>query len=217
LKQLHITFPCGELSLEGVWHLPEAAGPFPVVIVCHPHPLYGGDMTNNVVLVICEALAAQSIAALRFNFRGVGMSDGIFGGGIGEQEDVKAAITFALSTPGIDTSKIGLAGYSFGARVVLPVAVQDDRINHLALVSPALSEDNWEQLKGYRKAKFLIRGDVDAIIPVELWQNNISTIPEPREDYVVPGVDHFWWEHETELAWRVSGFFASGFRPVNAR
>ncbi len=71
MKQTPITFPCGDILLEGVWHFPETDKLTPAVIVCHPHPLYGGSMLNSVVFAICEVLARKSIAALRFNFRGV--------------------------------------------------------------------------------------------------------------------------------------------------
>ena len=137
-------FPCGDITLEGEWHFPQGNGPFPAVVVCHPHPLFGGDMLNNVVVAICQALSRQSIAAFRFNFRGVGNSGGAFGRGIAEQEDVKAALAFVLSNPDIDAGRIGLVGYSFGASVALPVALQDERLGLLALVSPALSDSGWD-------------------------------------------------------------------------
>ena len=91
-------------------------------------------MSNNVVFAIFQVLAQRSIAAFRFNFRGVGKSEGDFGEGITEQEDVKAALAFISTTPDIDQKRTGLAGYSFGAGVALPVALQDERVNLLALV-----------------------------------------------------------------------------------
>ena len=138
-------------------------------------------MSNNIVFAICQALAQQSIAAFRFNFRGVGKSEGTFGGGIAEQEDVKAALALVTSTPDIDPKRIGLAGYSFGASVTLPVAVQDGRVSLLALVSPALADSGWEQLKKYPKPKFLISGNYDFVIPPEQFQQYIKEIPEPKQ------------------------------------
>jgi len=211
LKQVHITFPCGDILLEGVWHFPQGTGSFPAVIVCHPHPLYGGAMSNNVVMAICQALAQRSIAALRFNFRGAGKSGGVFGGGIAEQEDARAAITFALSTPGIDPRRVGLAGYSFGASVAAPVALQDERVNLLALVSPALSDSGWEQLEEYFKAKLIIAGDRDFVIPLPQFQQYIKDIPEPKQCQVISGADHFWLRYEAELAQKVAQFFVDGF------
>ena len=92
-------------------------------------------MWNNVVAAIFQVLPKYSVAAFRFNFRSVGNSEGYFGGGTDEQHDVRAALDFLISAPGIDSARIGLAGYSFGGGVVLPVAVQDARLGLLALVS----------------------------------------------------------------------------------
>ena len=210
MKRVHITFPVGDITLEGVWHLPEGSGPFPAVIVCHPHPLYGGNMSNNVVFGVCQALAQQAIAALRFNFRGVGKSGGEFGGGAAEQVDVKAALAFALSTPNIDPKRIGLAGYSFGGGVALPVAAQDERIKMLALVSPALMDYGEEQLKGYTRPKFIIIGEDDNMIAPEGLRELAQEIPEPKRFEIIAGADHFWVGFEGEVAQKLSRFFAEG-------
>jgi len=210
LKRLHISFPSGEITLEGVWHFPEGDGPFPAVIVCHPHPLYGGSMSANVVFGICQALAESSIAALRFNFRGVGKSEGEFGGGIAEQEDVKAALDFVLSTENIDQNKIGLAGYSFGGGVALPVAVGDERVKMLALISPALLDSGWEQLKGYARPKFIIIGENDDVIAQPRLRELAGKIPEPKQFEIIAGADHFWAGFEGEVAEKVGRFFGEG-------
>ncbi len=207
-------FPCGDISLEGELYLPQGSGPSPAVVVCHPHPLYGGNMENNIVTAICQALSQQSIAAFRFNFRGVGNSNGAFGGGITEQEDVKAALNFLLSTPGIDTKRIGLAGYSFGTSVALPIALQDERVSLLALVSPALSDSGWEQLKEYHKPKFLIVGDADFVISLERFRQHIKDIADPKQYHIASGADHFWQGYEEEVAQKVTQFFVANFGQV---
>ncbi len=168
-------------------------------------------MSNNVVFAICQVLAQRSIAALRFNFRGVGKSEGDFGEGITEQEDVKAALAFISTAPDIDQKRIGLAGYSFGAGVALPVALQDERVNILALVSPALSDSGWEQLKGCTKPKLLISGNHDFVIPLSQFEQYIKDIPEPKYCQVISGADHFWQGYEDGLAQKVAQFFVTGF------
>ena len=209
MKRLHISFPSGGLTLEGVWHLPEASGPLPAVIVCHPHPLYGGSMSANVVFYLCQALAGAGMAALRFNFRGVGKSQGEFGGGQAEQDDVRAALDFVLSTPNIDKDRIGLAGYSFGGGVALPVAIQDERVKMLALISPALP-DGGEQLKEYIKPKFIIVGQNDDVIAQQELRVLFQEIPQPRQMDIISGADHFWGGYEEIVAEKVTGFFAQG-------
>ena len=211
LNQAQVTFPCGDILLEGIWHFPAAAILPPVVIVCHPHPLYGGNMTNNVVLAICQALAEQSIAAFRFNFRGAGNSGGEYGGGVGEQADVKSALAVISSNPDTDSKRIGLAGYSFGAGVALPVALQDERVKRLALVSPALSVAGWEQLKKYPGPKLLIAGDADSVISREQLGQYAADFAGPPDCQMVPGADHFWQGYEEEAGRRVARFFATGF------
>jgi alpha/beta superfamily hydrolase len=211
LKREHTTIPNGDIKLEAVWHFPEAKGPLPAVVICHPHPLFGGNMSNNVVFGICQALAERSIAALRFNFRGVGKSGGEFGEGIGEQADLRAALDFAIAGKGIDREKIGLAGYSFGGGVALPVALKDERIKLLALVSPALMEGGWEELKRYGRPKFVIVGENDFVIPATQFLQYAGEMAEPRQCQLVAGVDHFWSGHEKEVAEKVSQFFGEGF------
>jgi alpha/beta superfamily hydrolase len=211
LKSIPARFPCGALTLEGEWLLPDGEGSFPGVVVCHPYPPGGGNMVNNVVDAICQALVRQSIAAFRFNFRGVGNSEGSFGQGIAEREDVKAALDFAVSTTGIDTTRIGLAGYSFGAMVALPVALQDERVSLLALVSAPLRDANCEELKKYDKPKLYVVGDSDQMIPLERVRQLVKGVLRPEQFQEIKGADHFMGGYEGEVGQIVSRFFADGF------
>ena len=145
--QSQVRFPASGIVLEGVFERPKGEAPVPAVVVCHPHPLYGGDMHNNVVAVICQALAQVSIATLRFNFRGVGRSEGSHEEGIGEQDDVRGALDFLQSSQGVDRGRLGLAGYSFGTKVAAPVALRETRVGALALVSPFLDDADWQGMK----------------------------------------------------------------------
>lgn len=110
MKGSGVSFPSGSIRLEGILTRPEGASLFPAAVVCHPHPLYGGSMDNNVVCAVSDALTQASLASLRFNFRGVGGSQGEFGHGIGEGEDVKAAISYISTVTEIDSGRIGLVG-----------------------------------------------------------------------------------------------------------
>ena len=136
MNKKSVTFPCGQLTLEGVYCTPEGNDAFPAVVLCHPHPLYGGSMDNTIIMELATAVTGASMAALMFNFRGVGGSEGSYGGSVGEREDVEAAIDWLISQPGIIANRIGLAGYSFGAMVGAPVACQDKRVKAVALISP---------------------------------------------------------------------------------
>jgi hypothetical protein len=204
LKSKRVTFPCGDLQLEGELQLPEGNGPFPVVTVCHPHPLYGGDMDNNVVMAVYFALVKSSIAALRFNFRGVGNSSGSYGEGVGEQDDLQAALDFLSILKEIDSSRIGLAGYSFGGMVAAHVAIKDNRIKQLALISPALNETDWIRLKKYALPKLILIGEADTSVPFRPFQHFFG---DAKQYQIIAGADHFWSGFEEQLSGKIARFF----------
>jgi len=129
------------LTLEGSLAL--AAGAAAGVVICHPHPLYGGDMDNHVVGAAAEACQRQGLATLRFNFRGVGGSRGSWDEGRGEQDDVRQALAF-LKRKLPDGARLALAGYSFGASMSTRVASEGERLAGLALIAPPLAAPGWK-------------------------------------------------------------------------
>jgi len=177
------------------------------VVVCHPHSLYGGEMNNNVVVPICQALAQASIASLRFNFRGVGASQGKFADGIGEREDVAAAISYLSTLETVDKERIGLCGYSFGGGVSLEVAPADERVKALALISPAIS--TYVSLKQYTKPKLIVCGGADQFVSIISLQRLAEELPPPNDFELVSGADHFWGGYEDKVAARVTAFFVN--------
>jgi alpha/beta superfamily hydrolase len=207
MKETRVSFLSGGLVLEGILTIPEGTGALPAVIVCHPHPLYGGSMDNNVVSSLSETLAQASLASFKFNFRGVGGSQGKFGQGIGEREDAKAAISFISTVKEVDSERIGLAGYSAGAGFALPVGSNDDRIKALAAISPPLSMSDFDFLKSCPKPKLLISGSRDDLISTEQFLEFCQKLPEPKECESIEGADHFWWGYESSLAAKVTTFF----------
>ena len=204
MKSKRVIFPCGDLRLEGELHLPEGEGPFPVVTICHPHPLYGGDMDNNVVMAVYFALVKSSIAALRFNFRGTGNSSGSYGEGVGEQDDLQAALDFLSTLKEIDRQRIGLAGYSFGGMVAAHVAIKDNRIKQLALISPALNETDWIRLKKYALPKLILIGEADTSVPFRPFQHFFG---DAKQYQIIAGADHFWYGFEEQLSGKIARFF----------
>jgi len=207
MKKARVSFSSGGLFLEGILAIPEGAGPFPAVIVCHPHPLYGGSMDNNVVCNLSETLTQASLASFKFNFRGVGGSQGEFGQGIGEWEDVEAAISFISTVKEVDSRRIGLAGYSAGAGFALPVGFNDARIRALAAVSLPLPMFDFDFLKSCPKPKLFISGSRDNLIPTDQFFKFCQNLPEPKEYESIEGADHFWWGYESSMAAKVTAFF----------
>jgi hypothetical protein len=204
-----VKFSSGELSLEGILNIPQGSGPFPTAVICHPHPLYGGSMESNVVNAISKALSQTSFISLKFNFRGVGVSEGEFSQGIGEQEDVAAAISFVSSVKEVDPSKIALVGYSAGAAFGLPVAVKDDRIKALVAISPPLNMFNFNFLQNCLKHKLLISGSRDDFTPLSRLLEFCQTLPEPKKCKIIEAADHFWWRYEDIIAAKVATFLSS--------
>jgi alpha/beta superfamily hydrolase len=209
MKTKNIFFPCGKLQLEGVCWYPDKNDKFPCVVLCHPHPMYGGSMNNNVIMALASALPPKGIIALMFNFRGVGKSQGSFDNGIGEQEDAKAAVDWLVAQPEVDADKIVMAGYSFGASVALPEARHDPRVRALALISPALiDEPKMAQLGDYPIPKLIICGDADEFVPISQLDLMKQKTAEPKQFEIIPGVNHFWLGYETIMAEKVATFFS---------
>jgi alpha/beta superfamily hydrolase len=211
MKETRVSFRSGELVLEGILSIPQGAGPFPAVIVCHPHPLYGGSMDNNVVYSLTETLTQASFVSFKFNFRGVGKSQGEFGQGIGEQEDVRASISLMNTVGAVDSNRIGLAGYSAGAGFAFPIGFNDVRIKALAAVSPPLAIFDFDFLKGCSKPKLLVSGSRDNFTPTNQFLKFCQNLLEPKECESIEGADHFWHGYESRLAARVTAFFTKVF------
>lgn len=207
MTERRVAFPCGSRTLEGMLHEPGGSS-LGAVVVCHPHPLYGGDMGNNVVLAVCRALVQHSITALRFNFRGVGRSQSGYSGGHGEQEDVRATLDFLGAQKGVAPQWLGLVGYSFGAMVMLPVAAAEARVYGAVAISLPLDPPGLEPWREYRQPKLLINGGRDEYIPASEFERLVAELPDPKEYAVIPGADHFWWGHEAEVASKTADFFA---------
>lgn len=203
-----VRFPSGRLILEGIVEIPEGKGTFPAVVMCHPHPLYGGDMYDTVVVSIAKSLGDKGIATLRFNFRGVGESEGEYGGGIKERQDAANAIDYVLSRSEIAVGKIGLAGYSFGGGVAFNVALKDSRVRELALISPVIPDSGWKRFGVYSRPKLLVIGDSDEYFPLTEYGQKITDALKPEEYAIFPATSHLWDNNLNKMAERVAGFFA---------
>ena len=206
--QKQVLFPGPAGQIEGFLAVPDGDGPFPAVVVCHPHPQYGGSSDNNVVASICGGAFRNGIATLRFNFRGVGASAGGFDGGNGEQQDVVAALNFLAAHPQIDAQRIGLAGYSFGAGVSARAASGREGLKALMLVSlPVRATEG--MLTDAAMPKLFMVGSDDHIVAADKLNEFAAGLTPAPQIIVVPNSDHFWGGFERQIVEAAGEFFAS--------
>ena len=190
-----VTLPSGDLTLEGQLHPPDTT-PAPGIVVCHPHPQYGGDMHDDVVDALCAAAIENGIAALRFNFRGTGNSEGRYDNGIGEQDDVRAALSYLRDVPEVDSQRIALAGYSFGAGVAVRVASDPDLRAFIGVSLPTMMP-----LGGVTLGcpALFVSGDEDEYSDADDLTEFVRSLGPQAELKLLPGLGHFWFGVERDL------------------
>jgi len=187
LEKLLIPGPAG--TLEGLleWD-PNVSFRF-AAIVCHPHPQFGGTMHNKVVFRAAKAASQTGLATLRFNFRGVGKSQGEFAGGIGERGDVRAALDYLLERfPG---TSICMMGFSFGARVGLAVGAEDSRVCALVGMGLPGKASDFDYLSSVTKPKLIVQGTEDVYGPRHEVEAVFDSMAAPKHIHWVEGADHF--------------------------
>ena len=205
--QQDIFFQSGELAIEATIHLPSETGRFPGVVICHPHPRYGGDMYNVIVATLARSLCDAGIAALRFNFRGVDMSEGSFDGGIGEIQDAEEAISYLSLCENIDASRVGIAGYSFGAAVALAAAGRSNLAQAVATVACPSRVFNEMSAQELLIPKLLMLGEHDHDFPAQQFKFMARRFTDPKTVEVIRGADHFFGGHVAEVVELATDFF----------
>lgn len=205
--QQRVVFPGDAGQLEGFLAVPEGTGPFPAIVVCHPHPQYGGSSDNNVVAAVCGGAYQQGIATLRFNFRGVGESAGGFDGGNGEQQDVVAALNFLRAHPQIDPLRVGLAGYSFGAGVSARAASTYTGLKALMLVSMGTRATDGLLAEAAMPKLFMVGSD-DDFSAGDALRTFAAGLTPAADVVVVQRADHFWNGFERQIVEASGEFFA---------
>ena len=194
IRSLFLTGPAGRLEALLNAGSPNATH---AAVVCHPHPLYGGTLHNKVVFHTMKALNSFGFPVLRFNFRGTGLSEGEHAGGIGEVEDVRAALDWLERE---FTLPVIFAGFSFGAAVGLRAAFCDDHVSALiALGLPAVAvatraEDrvyDFEFLRECTKPKLFVSGSRDQFAPAGKLEALVNTFADPKKLVRIEAGDHF--------------------------
>lgn len=185
-------------------------------IICHPHPLYGGTMDNNVVCALQSVLAEGGWGTLRFNFRGAGGSGGRFGGGDGEADDILAVAAYLAEQ---EAGEIHLAGYSFGSWIGLKAVGKGLKPASAILVSPPLDFLDFANLDLPPGPCLVTAGDRDSFCAERSLREWLAPRTEGKKDLsveILPGCDHFYWNREELLSAKVKEFLQTHLRSHTA-
>jgi uncharacterized protein len=204
-RHKQVTIPGRAGNLEGLLWMPEPARKIHLAaVVCHPHPLYQGTMHNKVVYQAAKAIDSLGIPVLRFNFRGVGVSEGTYDHGRGEEDDVRSALDYL----GAQFSGVPLAaaGFSFGAWVGLRIGCRDPRV--VDLIGLGLPIDDrklrFDYLRTCAKPKLLVQGESDQYAAKDHFERFVQTFnaeaTKATRAVFIPAADHFFQGHLDEMA-----------------
>ena len=188
-----ITFNADDITLEGILKRNNTEKG---VVLAHPHPLYGGNMFDFVVESAANAFWDKGYTTLKFNFRGVGKSQGHFDNGRGEQEDLKAAIRCLVD---LDLTKIDLAGYSFGTWVISQLDHTSLNIGGLYYISPPMGLMDFGGIESMNALKLVVTGSVDEYAPPAVLKRNLEKWNSAAHLEVIEGSDHFYGGFHLEL------------------
>ena len=197
-------------SLEGRLAVPDGDAPKGAAVLCHPHPQYGGSMSSKLIPALQRALVAGGWAALRFNFRGVGRSEGSFEGGTGEVGDVEGALARVRE---VGSVRIVVIGWSFGALVALNAVARDPDVAAYVGIAPPVRAafqgtftlPDVGSLDGWEARALFVCGTEDPFCRPEDLRSLAAQIPS-SDVRVVDGADHFFSEQLDELGALVTAF-----------
>ncbi|MGJ3258066.1 MAG: alpha/beta hydrolase [Rhodospirillales bacterium] len=170
----------------------------PVALILHPHPQHGGTMNNKVVYSLYHAFSRRGFSTLRFNFRGVGRSQGAFDSGLGELSDAAAALDW-MQGHNPNATGCWIAGFSFGAWIAMQLMMRRPEINGFVAIAPPASIHDFSFLAPCPASGLMVHGDSDDIIPEESVAKLADKLGKQKNitiDYnVVKGCDHFFRDH----------------------
>ena len=193
MPEVIINGPAGRI--EGRYLPPKAAGsPIAVILHPHPHPQHGGTMNNKIVYTLYNLFAQRGFATLRFNFRGVGRSQGVFDRGEGELSDAAAALDW-LQTYNPDAQACWIAGFSFGAWIGMQLLMRRPEISGFISIAPPANLFDFSFLAPCPSSGLIVHGTADEVVPSESVQKLVDKLSSQRDITVryksIPGANHF--------------------------
>ncbi len=209
-----IIFNGPEGRLEGRYH--HARRPnAPIALMLHPHPQYGGTMNNRVIYALYQVYVRRGFSVLRFNFRGVGRSQGTFDNGMGELSDAASALDW-MQAYNPNAAGCWIAGLSFGAWIGMQLMMRRPEINAFVSISPPANNHDFTFLAPCPASGLLIHGEQDTLVPVasvDKLANKLSSQKTISIDYrILPGADHFFTEKLDALTTAVDDYLVKSLR-----
>jgi uncharacterized protein len=189
IRAISLELPGPAGVLEGLINVKSDVAPRAIAVLGHPLPTAGGTMHTKALFHAAKALARIDCPVLRFNFRGVGRSDGAFADGPGEQADFRAALEFMRSRYP-DVRHVWAGGMSFGAWVAMTAGAPEPSVTALLGIAPPVSHRDFSAVVGAGKPSFLIHGEMDELIPLKEVRRFYGQLPEPKELVVIDGANH---------------------------
>src|SRR6516164_7352173 len=181
----------------------------PIALMLHPHPQHGGTMNNKVIYTLYQAFAERGFSVLRFNFRGVGRSQGRFDRGEGELSDAAAALDW-LQTYNPNASACWIAGFSFGAWIGMQLLMRRPEIESFIAVAPPANVYDFTFLAPCPSSGLILQGDQDTVVPVESVQRLVNKLSHQRDIKIdfrkIPGADHYFADRLETIASHVDGY-----------
>lgn len=177
------------------------------VVITHPHSLYGGDMLNNVVEMLAQVYQQEEYTTLRFNFRGVGGSAGKYGHGLGEQEDLRAAVRYLLKK---GKTIIDLTGYSFGAWINALAELEERTVQRMIMVSPPVVFLDFRSISSLPSLGLVITGDHDTFAPPDAIEPLLPQWNPKARMEIIKDADHFYNGCTIRLASVLATYLKSG-------
>ena len=203
--------------LEGRYHQskkPDA----PIAIVLHPHPLHGGNMNNRVVFIMFNNFVERGFSVLRFNFRGVGRSQGAFDNGVGELSDAAYAFDW-MQQFNSNSPFCWIGGYSFGALISMQLMMRRPEIEGFVSISPPAGTEDFSFLAPCPSSGLIIHGDKDTHVPLDAVKKLAQKLDGQKNISVnlriVKGADHFYKDNVDNLSKEVTSYLDNSLPPDN--
>lgn len=175
------------VELEAQFHESTSASS-PTIILSHPHPLYGGTMTNKVIDQIYRRSVERDWSVLRYNTRGTGLSTGVHDYGIGEEQDLEELVAWVLKQPHANPDRLWLIGYSFGSWITAKVAAKMNKT--CVMIAPAVSMYIFPEMD-FEQPKIMFSAEKDELIPFEKTKAFAQSMREPKKHISLPEADHY--------------------------